>query len=195
MFQKGSGFTLIELLVVIAVIAISVTLAVPSWQQVSQKRNLTNATEQVAALMSFIQSEAQKRNRTISLAFDRTDNLDWCVGAVMGSSGCDCSETNPESPGFCTIDGTPNSVGAASFKFLKLIEASDSKPTGGDSFITFDPLRGILQPAGDMLRFTFESADGSFQLRLLIGPTGLLRICNPDSNRQVGGYKSCVISS
>jgi prepilin-type N-terminal cleavage/methylation domain-containing protein len=192
MFHKRSGFTLIELLVVIAVIGISVTLAVPSWQQVTQKRNLTSATEQVAALMSYAQTEAQKRNRTISLAFKRTDNLDWCVGASLGSSGCDCSETNPEASGFCTIDGTPSSVGAASFKFLKLTGASDSQPAGGDSFITFDPLRGILQPAGDMLQFTFESVNGDHRLRLIIGPTGLLRICNPDSEKQVGGYKSCV---
>jgi prepilin-type N-terminal cleavage/methylation domain-containing protein len=193
MFQKRSGFTLIELLVVLAVIGISITLAVPSWQYVSHKRNLTNATEQVAALMSFAQTEAQKRNRTISLAFNRTDNLDWCVGATLGSSGCDCSETDPASSGFCTIDGTPSSMGATSFRLLKLVEASDSQPAGGDSFITFDPLRGILQPTGDMLQFTFESTNGNFQLRLLISPTGLLRICNPDSDRQVGGYKSCVI--
>lgn len=193
MFNKRSGFTLIELLVVIAVIGVSVTLAVPSWQQVTQKRNLTSATEQVAALMSYAQTEAQKRNRTISLAFNRTDILDWCVGATLGSSGCDCSETNPEAPGFCTIDGTPSSVGAASFRFLKLTGASDTQPAGGDSFITFDPLRGILQPAGDMLQFTFESANGDHQLRLVITPTGLLRICNPDSEKQVGGYKLCVI--
>jgi prepilin-type N-terminal cleavage/methylation domain-containing protein len=193
MFQKRSGFTLIELLVVIAVIGISVTLAVPSWQQVSQKRNLTSAAEQVAALMSFAQTEAQKRNRTISLAFNRTDNLDWCVGSTLGSSGCNCDQTDSQSSGFCTIDGSPSSVGAAAFKFLKLVEASDSQPVGGDSIITFDPLRGILQPAGDMLQFTFESANGDFQLRLLISPTGLMRICNPDSDKQVGGYKSCVI--
>jgi len=193
MFQKRTGFTLIELLVVIAVIGILVTLAVPSWQQVTQKRNLTSATEQVAALMSYAQTEAQKRNRTISLAYHRTDNLDWCVGAALGSSGCDCGQTDSESSGFCTIDGTPSSVGAESFKFLKLLGASDSQPAGGDSFITFDPLRGILQPAGDMLQLTFESANGDLQLRLIIGPTGLMRICNPDSDKQVGGYKPCAI--
>jgi len=63
MIQNKSGFTLIELLVVIAVIGISVTLAVPSWEQVSQKRNLTNATEQIAAVMAVAQTEAQKRNQ------------------------------------------------------------------------------------------------------------------------------------
>ncbi|MDH3902741.1 MAG: GspH/FimT family protein, partial [Xanthomonadales bacterium] len=147
----------------------------------------------VAALMSFAQTEAQKRNRTISLAFNRTNNLEWCVGATLGASGCDCSEVNPESVGFCTIDGTPSSVGSASFKFLSLIEATDRQPDGGNSFITFDPLRGILQPPGDMLQFTFESTNGDFQLSLIISPTGLFRICNPDSEKLVGGYRTCVI--
>lgn len=193
MILHKSGFTLIELLVVIAVIGISVSLAVPSWEHVIQKRNLTNATEQVAALMASVQTEAQKRNQTISLAFSHSSSQNWCVGSVVGSSGCNCNETNPESPEFCTIDGTPSSVGATSFRLLNLIEATDNQPVGGDSFITFDPLRGILQPAGDKLQFTFESTSGEFQLRLIISPTGLLRICNPDDDKLVSGYKTCVI--
>lgn len=193
MFIQKSGFTLIELLVVVAVLAISITLAVPSWEHVSQKRNLTNAAEQVSSLMAVAQTEAQKRNQPISLAFNRAGNQNWCVGAVVGSAGCDCREANPESIDFCTIDGAPNSVGAASFKSLNLIDAADNQPAGGDSHITFDPLRGILQPSGDKLQFTFESTSGKYQLRLLISPTGLLRICNPDATKQVGGYKACAV--
>ena len=193
MLQQKPGFTLIELLVVIAIFGISVSLAVPSWQEVTQKRNLTNAAEQVAALLSFAQTEAQKRNQAVSLAFSRTGNQNWCVGATLGASACDCTESNPESAAFCNIEGIQSHVGAASFKFLNLIEATDSQPSGGDSFITFDPLRGILQPAGDRLRLTFESVNGSYQLRLLMGPTGLLRVCNPVVEKQVGGYKPCAI--
>jgi len=192
MIQNKSGFTLIELLVVIAVIGITVTLAVPSWEQVSQKRNLTNATEQIAAVMAVAQTEAQKRNQSISLAFSRSDDQSWCVGAVLGPNGCDCRETNPTSEQFCTVDGTPSSVGAATFKSLNLIEAMDTQPGDGDSFITFDPVRGILQPTGDKLQFTFESTNGHFQLRLNISPTGLLKVCNPHTDKQVGGYKTCL---
>ena len=193
MLQKRPGFTLIELLVVIAILGISVSLAVPSWQEVTQKRSLTNAAEQVAALMSLAQTEAQKRNQAVSLAFFRSGNQDWCVGASLGAGGCDCTESNPESAAFCNIDGIQSNIGAESFRFLNLIEAADSQPGGGDSYITFDPLRGILQPAGDRLQFTFESTNGSFQLRLLMGPTGLLRVCNPVGDKQVGGYKPCAI--
>jgi hypothetical protein len=110
----------------------------------------------------------------------------------VGSSGCDCSETDTGSDQYCTIDGTAASIGSASFSAINLIEASDSQPAGGNSFITFDPVRGILQPNGDRLQLTFESSGGYFQLRVFISPTGLLKICNSNIEKQVGGYPSCT---
>jgi len=192
MLRYESGFTLIELLVVITLISVSITLAVPSWEQISQKRRLTSATEQVAALLSVAQSEAQKRNLPISLAFSRTGNQEWCVGAIEGSAACDCTEQDPSSAQFCAIDNVPRMIDASSFQLLSLIQASDTQPEDGDSFITFDPVRGILEPAGDRLEFTFESLDGHFQLRLVISPTGLLTICNSGGDRTVGGYPTCL---
>lgn len=193
MFLHKSGFTLIELLVVLAVLGLTITMAVPSWDLVSQKRNLTNAAEQVAAFLAVAQTEAQKRNQTVSLAFNRTSEQDWCVGKTIGSTSCDCKETDPESEQFCTTDGTLSSLGANSLPRLNLLEARDSEPSSGDSFITFDPVRDILQPVGDRLQLTFESTGGHYQLRLSISPTGLLKICNPESTGTVGGYAKCSI--
>jgi type IV fimbrial biogenesis protein FimT len=192
MSRKYSGFTLIELIVVITIIAIAISLSVPSWDVVSQKRKLTNATEQVAALLVVAQSEAQKRNQAVSLAFNRSGNQSWCIGAVLSPNGCDCAEADVASTQFCTIDGTSNRITANSFSSLNLIEAMDTRPGTGDSYITFDPVRGILQPAGDKLQLTFESGGGHYQLRLIIGPTGLLRICNPETDKAVAGYSACT---
>jgi prepilin-type N-terminal cleavage/methylation domain-containing protein len=193
MLLHKSGFTLIELLVVLAVIGLSITLAVPSWGLVSQKRNLTNAAEQVSAFLSIAQTEAQKRNQAVSLAFSRTGDQDWCVGKTIGQTICDCTETDPTSAQYCTIDGTWSSLGATTLHSLNLIEAKDTQPSSGDSFITFDPVRGILQPVGDKLELTFESTGGHYQLRLSISPTGLLKICNPEGTKMVGGYAKCAI--
>jgi len=192
MRNKFSGFTLIELLVVITILGISITLALPSWDRVGQKRLLTNAVEQVTASLAVAQTEAQKRSQAVSLAYSRTDSQNWCVGASIGASGCDCTETDPASAQYCTLDGTPASIGNATLRAVNLIEASDSQPMGGNSFITFDPVRGILDPNGDRLQLTFESAGGQFQLRVLVSPTGLLKICNPVSGRKVAGYPSCA---
>jgi len=192
MRKNTSGFTLIELLVVITILGIAITLAIPSWNRVGQKRLLTGAVEQVAATLAVAQTEAQKRSQNVSLAYDRSDDQNWCVGASANASGCDCTEADPDSAQYCTLDGTPASVGSALFSSVNLIEATDSQPAGGNSYITFDPVRGILQPAGDRLRLTFESSGGQYQLRVLVSPTGLLKICNPDPDKKVGGYPACA---
>ena len=193
MLRNKSGFTLIELLVVFTVIGISITLAVPSWEQVSQKRRLTNATEQVASFLAVAQSTAQKRNQEVSLAFNRSGNQNWCVGAAGGSAGCDCTVTDTTSSQYCAVDGAPFIIESSSFQALNLLEAIDTQPGEGDAQITFDPVRGILQPTGDKLQFTFESSGGYYQLRVVIGPTGLLTICNSgDDTRTVGGYSTCL---
>ena len=132
MFRNRLGFTLIELLVVITLIGISLTLAAPSWEQVSQKRRVTNATEQVAAFLSVAQSEAQKQNQHVSLSFNRSGDQNWCIGTVLALDACDCTETDPASEQYCAIDGAPTRIEANSFQFIHLIEATDSQPTGGD---------------------------------------------------------------
>ena len=192
MSRNNSGFTLIELIVVITIIGLAITLATPSWDQVSQKRKITNAAEQVAALLVVAQSEAQKRNQPVSLAFNRNGNQNWCIGVSLSANGCDCRVTDSSSAQYCTIDGTSHSLAATAFNSLNLTEALDTQPGSGDSYITFDPVRGILQPPGDKLQLTFESTGGYYSLRMIIGPTGLLRICNPDTDKAVAGYRACT---
>ena len=62
----------------------------------------------------------------------------------------------------------------------------------GEFHIPRNARQGILQPAGDSLRLTFESQNGVFQLRLSLAPTGLLMICNPAADKQVAGYPTCL---
>jgi len=192
MLRDKLGFTLIELLVVIALIGVSITLAVPSWERAKQKRRLTNATEQVGAFLVTAQSQAQKRNQPVSLSYFHSGEESWCAGAALSAIGCDCTETDTSAALYCSIDGNTSTIDARSFKSLKLIAATDGQPDGGNLYITFDPIRGILQPSGDSLRFTFESNDGYFQLQVRVSPTGLMTICNPDESRKVSGYSACA---
>ena len=192
MFRFKPGFTLIELLVVITLIGISITLATPSWDQVSQKRRVTNVAEQAAAFLVLAQGEAQKRNQPVSLSYNRSGNRDWCVGATVGADSCDCKETDPAAAQYCAVDGTANTLQATDFPFLNLLDAADTQPNGGDGHVTFDPIRGILQPAGDSLQLTFASERGAFRLRIRLGPTGLMTICSPDTDRKVAGYAPCA---
>ena len=192
MFKFKSGFTLIELLVVITLIGISITLATPSWDRAHQKRRVTNAAEQAAAFLVLAQGEAQKRNQAVSLSYNRSGNREWCVGAAVNPSACDCTETDTLSAQYCSMDGVTSVLQSTDHPFLNLLDVVDSQPGSGDSHVTFDPIRGILQPAGDSLRMTFESERGAFRLRVSLGPTGLLMICNPEADKQVTGYPACL---
>ena len=192
MFRFKYGFTLIELLVVITLIGVSITLVTPSWDRAHQKRRVTNAAEQAAAFLVLAQGEAQKRNQAVSLSYNRSGNQEWCVGAAINPSGCDCTETDTSSAQYCSMDGVANALQSADYPFLNLLDVVDSQPGGGDSHVTFDPIRGILQPAGDSLRMTFESERAAFRLRVSLGPTGLLMICSPEVDKQVAGYPVCL---
>ena len=90
-----AGFTLMELMVVIAIIGLSLSLTVPSWNRAVQKRLVTQAAEEVSALLVVGQSEAIARNQQVSLSFTRVDDFDWCVGASLGAVACDCTQGDP----------------------------------------------------------------------------------------------------
>jgi type IV fimbrial biogenesis protein FimT len=189
---KKLGFTLMELILVIAIVGLAVMLAVPSWGLATQKRLLTSGAEQVTALLSVAQSEAILRNRAVSLSYTRSSDTQWCVGASNGATGCDCMENDSTEPAYCQLDAVLRRVASTDLEGVILTGASDNLPGAGDGFVSFDTVRGILQPAGDGLQFTFESSGGRYRLRVRLGPTGLIWLCSPEESQQVPGYGLCV---
>jgi len=192
MLRKSSGFTLIESVVVLALAAVALSIAVPSWHSVTERRQLTSSTEQVTALLATAQSEAIRLNSPISVSFSRSDDTNWCVGAVLGDTGCDCTVTDAGDGNYCIVDGVERRQAATFLKDLHLTSATDLAPGSGDSKVVFDPVTGILSPAGDLLNFEFASSTDAYQLRVQIGPTGNMRVCNPDPDTRVTGYPACL---
>lgn len=58
---SGSGFTIIELMVTIAVVAILLTLAVPSLQKIIRDNRVTSQSNEVVALINLTRNEAIRR--------------------------------------------------------------------------------------------------------------------------------------
>ena len=173
--KNPRGFTVIELVIVVMVVALGMALAIPSFDNVLQKRQTTRQAEQVAAFIGLIQSEAIKRFTDISVELVYTSGTNWCLGAAEGSTGCNCTQTDATQADFCDIDGVPYVLASGEF------EHSFMGAHSTDKEFAFDPVRGILASSdlGNAHRFDFHSNNGKNVLRVDVAATGRVQICSP----------------
>jgi len=202
---RGRGFTLIELMIVAVIIAIGLALAVPTYQNTMQKRQVTGGAESIAAFLTLAQGEAIKRNETIAISFKRaSDGSSWCAGAMIRTAAtdhCDCEETTATENDYCDFNpggaGAPRIINQAGFDDFTVITEKKAAVDNDFNF-NFDPVRGIkVDDAGsadaDSHEITLASSNGKYSLRVGMSVTGRIRICNPDTDKKVPGFKPCPI--
>jgi type IV fimbrial biogenesis protein FimT len=183
----NEGYTLIELFISLTVIAIGVALAVPSFEQSTQKRELTGAAEQLASFLSDAQSLAVRHNDLVTVALVDHGNSDWCVGAVLGQVACNCEVTDPSDSAYCSVDGAPRVFDHSSAELTEMVAHS------ADTAFTFEPVRGIMAGAdlGAAHFYSLRSENGDFGLQVSVLPTGRIQVCSYDSGARVPGYAAC----
>ena len=171
-----------------------------------QKRELSGFAEQITSYLNLAQSEAIKRNETVSFSWDSPGghNKNWCMGASMfpQNTPCDCEETDDTQADYCSIDGVSyrwvqSDFANADYDFIHM--------NPNDSSFAFDPIRGIVVDIEDT-----ESTDGDYlfyvhsdmkneqnnkrlyELQIRMSLTGRATICTDDDrDRVVGGYAIC----
>jgi type IV fimbrial biogenesis protein FimT len=200
------GFTLLELMIVMVIVAIGVALAVPTFQEIMQKRRLTGAAEEIAAFLALAQGEAIKRNEEVAVSIKRAgDGTTWCVGAMIKTAAddhCDCESTTTGDGDYCDFNpagaGAPQLVNQVGFKSFTM-NASSVQGAGNNDFnFNFDGVRGIkvtdLGVAdGNSHDITLKSANDNYSLKVDISVTGRIRVCSPDLSKKVPGFKNCPI--
>jgi len=72
------GFTLVELMVTIAVLAIILSMAVPSFRNIVISTRLNTVANEIADVMSYARSEAVKRNRVVTFCTATTATATSC---------------------------------------------------------------------------------------------------------------------
>lgn len=77
--RGAQGFTLLELMAVVAVIAITLTLGVPSFISIINGNRLTAQANELVAALQIARSEAIRSNRPVRLC--RTENGTSCASA------------------------------------------------------------------------------------------------------------------
>ena len=184
------GFTLIELMITLVVVAVGVALAVPTYENIQQRRQTTAQAEELAAFLGYAQSEAVKSNELISVELTWTDANNWCIGANEGTAGCDCTEAVTTEPDYCSLNGMPHIM-------TSVANAKSSMSAySADTTFVYDPIRGIKN-TGDLANhaYTLQSDNADWSLQVNVGPTGRIRVCNPDANKKVSGYDLCTTVS
>lgn len=77
--QHQFGFTLIELLIAIAVVAIVLSLGVPSFERLIERNQLTTNINKLVSTLNLARSEAIKRNQRVKIC-DSADFINCGAG-------------------------------------------------------------------------------------------------------------------
>ncbi|SFM60513.1 GspH/FimT family pseudopilin [Marinobacter zhejiangensis] len=84
--KKNAGFTVIELLTALFVLAVAVSLAVPSFRQMIQNNRMASQINLVTSLVSFARSEAAKRPNVVITTCPSAD-LATCAASANWEQG------------------------------------------------------------------------------------------------------------
>ena len=126
----------------VVLLAVSFVLAIPSFRDMVVKRQVTNGAEQLASFINTAQGVAMKTNQQVTVKWFRTDDDDWCIGAIDrgDANPCDCRFTNFDDVDFCKIDGRAYGLDNSNAGDLDLVH---SRECAEDDDSTFDQIPGL----------------------------------------------------
>jgi len=175
------GFTIIELLISVALVAIVLTLAIPSFQDFIVVQRLKSVNQQLVTDLQFARSEAVSRNSFMALAFNSN-----------GSVTCYTIFTTPTLAPICNCTlgaGAACSAAGSSVKEVRTVQIERGlsvqvQPAGNPPMFAFDPVTGGLFsiPSDDSAApmppyIIYSRADSSRWFRVTLSTTGRPTVC------------------
>jgi prepilin-type N-terminal cleavage/methylation domain-containing protein len=204
---RSWGFTLVELMITIVITAIALALAVPSWENLVQKRQVTSAAEEIASFLMHSQSQAIKSNQQVTVTVKRNaGGTSWCVGAMdeearddNGGDPCECdlADDTEDITARCTIEGEVARIWDFNFEKFTMAGSGVEGVENLDFYFNFDPVRGLkieddgISVDGDDHAVTLATNNENWALQVEVTVTGRVNICNPDSSKKVPGFDLC----
>jgi type IV fimbrial biogenesis protein FimT len=163
---RATGFTLIELMIGIAIMAIVLTLGLPSFHVWMQNARLRTAAESISHGLQQARSEAVTRNTTVKFSLEAGSS--WTVGCDTASASCPAAIQSRATGDGSSAAITVTPADGATIKFNSLGRMSSPTPgTGVFTKIDVDVDSAVL------------SATESRELRITVDVGGNVRLCDP----------------
>ncbi|QXZ10153.1 GspH/FimT family pseudopilin [Comamonas sp. Y33R10-2] len=185
--QQSAGFTLIELMVIMMVLAVMLTLAVPSFVSFQRNSELTSIANKLVGSINSARGEAMKvgRNALVTPNDASTWSSGWISFVDMNADnayteGTDILvQTQAAIVGYISITGNNNA--AASPPYIGFDSSGFARTIGGN---------GVTNLTLTIKRNDITAAQEPEQSRLVIvARTGRVRACKPS------GDTSCTTSA
>jgi type IV fimbrial biogenesis protein FimT len=185
MLKFSRGFALIELMVGVVILAIVLSIAVPSLSQWGENTRIRTTAEAIQSGLALARTEALKRNTT--MRFQLTNTLDggcslstsgphWVVSRESAEGACDASSSAEmnDSPWIVQIyDGAQGGEGRTTI-------------SAGQSLFTFNSLGRLTSSAANISVWDAEgeancvSKGGKARcLQIEVTSGGGIRMCDP----------------
>jgi type IV fimbrial biogenesis protein FimT len=187
--HRHRGFSLIEVMMSIVLLAIGTAIAIPSFQDQVEKRQVTNGAEQLASFVNIAQGTAMKMNRVVTVSWSHTDNNDWCIGAIDRATPCDCTISTWSAEDYCKIANDTYKLSDDIATERGLVHQ-----IGGDGAYAFDPVRGLMTDLDDTLTMELRSRSGDYRLNLVVNNSGRVTVCSNGASYAIPGYAVCPVA-
>ncbi|OIR04948.1 fimbrial protein precursor [mine drainage metagenome] len=176
---KQSGFSLVELMVGIAIMAILVTLGMPSYNAWIHNTRVRTGAESIQNGLQLARAEAVKHNTKVEFELDA--NSGWTVGCVV--------PVEPDCPS--VIQQRTASDGSSTDVTVVTIPAdSDTVVFNNLGTVSTDATDPVPFTQVDLSSATLSVAD-SRPLRVTIGVGGNTRMCDPSTTLAASDPRKC----
>jgi len=174
--RKGNtGFTLIELIVTISIIALSMTIAVPGFQNMLARNRVATQVNDFILATNLARSEALRRGSVVSILAEDGSDTDnefgpgFCVYVGLAVYGADsCADTGGE-----VLRNFPALIGEATLDSFE-----------DDEVIAFNGLGGVVDETIKNVDLCYAGQDGRRIYISLIGRSRSHRPDDADSAKQ-----------
>lgn len=190
--ENEIGVTLVELVVTIAVLAIMLTLAIPTFNDFRQRSALRGAADQVASFIGDARFEALRRDSLVKVGY-RINGAEMCIGAHRTTDKADDAPCDCFTAGACDVAAYPESQ--SDWRGVR----SAGLPTVGDTdtdaigVFVIDPKRASLSQPGDAGRILLQAPQGAVDYRLdvVVDRNARATVCEPSAaTAKIPGYQN-----